>query len=65
MQTAKACIAKRTLALLVFTVVAIVSRGQFLMDMIDTSKDMGRGMLSMYKKFDRIYITGYCNPSSR
>ncbi|HSC36898.1 MAG TPA: hypothetical protein VLD19_03465 [Chitinophagaceae bacterium] len=62
MQTTKACIAKRTLALLVFTVLAVVSRGQFLMDMIDTSKDMGKGMLSMYKKFDRIYITGYLQP---
>src|SRR4051812_33968593 len=40
----------------------LVSRAQFLMDMIDPSKGMGRGMLSMYKKFDRIYITGYLQP---
>ena len=40
----------------------MASRAQFLMDMIDTSKDMGRGMLSMYKKFNRIYITGYLQP---
>ncbi|MBS1562923.1 MAG: porin [Bacteroidetes bacterium] len=32
------------------------------MDMIDTTKDMGKGILSMYKKFDRIYITGYLQP---
>lgn len=35
---------------------------QFLMDMIDTSKDMGRGMLSMFKRFDHIRIGGYMQP---
>ncbi len=29
------------------------------MDMIDTTKEMGRGVLSMYKKFDHIRIGGY------
>ncbi|NML19460.1 porin [Pseudoflavitalea sp. G-6-1-2] len=32
------------------------------MDMIDTTKDMGRGMLSMFKRFDHIRIGGYMQP---
>jgi len=32
------------------------------MDMVDTSKDMGKGLLSIYKKFDRIRISGYMQP---
>jgi hypothetical protein len=35
---------------------------QFLTDMIDTTTDMGKGMLSLYKKFDRIRISGYMQP---
>lgn len=30
--------------------------------MLDTSKDMGKGMLSIYQKFDRVRITGYMQP---
>jgi hypothetical protein len=36
--------------------------GQFLMDMIDTTKNMGRQMLSMYKRYDNLQITGYIQP---
>jgi hypothetical protein len=32
---------------------------QFLMDMVDTTKDMGKGMLQLYNKFNRIKISGY------
>lgn len=32
------------------------------MDMVDTTKDMGKGMLSIYKKFDRIKFSGYIQP---
>ena len=32
---------------------------QFLMDMVDTSKNMGKGMLQLYNKFNRIKISGY------
>jgi len=35
---------------------------QFLTDMIDTTTNLGKGMLQMYKKFDRIYFTGYIQP---
>jgi len=37
-------------------------KAQFLMDMIDTTKDMGKGLLSLYKKYDRIRIGGYIQP---
>ena len=32
------------------------------MDMVDTTKDLGKGMLSIYKKFDHIRISGYMQP---
>jgi hypothetical protein len=32
------------------------------MDMVDTTKDMGKSMLSIYKKFDHIKISGYLQP---
>ncbi len=32
------------------------------MDMVDTTTDVGKGMLSIYRKFDRINITGYMQP---
>ena len=38
------------------------AKSQFLMDMVDTSKDIGKGMLSIYQKFDRIRISGYIQP---
>ncbi|MCX6315191.1 MAG: porin [Sphingobacteriales bacterium] len=37
-------------------------KSQFLMDMVDTSKEMGKSMLSIYKKFDNIKIGGYLQP---
>lgn len=35
---------------------------QFLMDMLDTTKEMGKGFLSMYKRFDHLRIGGYVQP---
>ncbi len=35
---------------------------QFLTDMIDTTTSVGKGILQIYKKFDRIYFTGYLQP---
>jgi len=32
------------------------------MDMVDTTTEMGKGMLSIYKKFDHIRIGGYIQP---
>jgi hypothetical protein len=35
---------------------------QFLTDMIDTTTNVGKGILQMYRKFDRVYFTGYLQP---
>jgi hypothetical protein len=39
-----------------------VARGQFLMDMIDTTKDLGKGVFSTYERFNHIRIGGYIQP---
>ena len=36
--------------------------GQYLMDMVDTTKDMGKGMLELYNRFDNIRLSGYIQP---
>lgn len=41
---------------------SFASKAQFLMDMVDTTTEMGKGMLSMYKKLDGIKIGGYIQP---
>ena len=38
------------------------TEAQFLMDMLDTTTEMGKGFLSMYKKFDHLRIGGYLQP---
>jgi hypothetical protein len=38
------------------------AKSQFLMDLIDTSKDVGKGIFLMYKKFDHIRMSGYIQP---
>ncbi len=37
-------------------------QAQYLMDMVDTSKDMGKGILAMYNRFDHLKISGYIQP---
>lgn len=39
-----------------------LAKSQFLMDMVDTTKEIGKGMLGMYKKFDHIRLSGYLQP---
>lgn len=41
---------------------AINTSAQFLMDAIDTTKDLGKSMISVLKKFDHIRISGYLQP---
>lgn len=38
------------------------AHAQFLMDMVDTTKDMGRGMVDIYKNLNHIRIGGYIQP---
>lgn len=39
-----------------------LTEAQFLMDMIDTTTDMGKGMLNLYSRFDRLRLSGYIQP---
>lgn len=43
-------------------IAGFLTQAQFLMDMVDTTKDLGKSMLSIYKKFDHIRISGYLQP---
>jgi hypothetical protein len=38
-------------------------RSHFLMDMVDTTAEVGKGMLSIYKTFDRVEFQGICSLS--
>ena len=48
------------LSILYFLVQPI--KAQFLMDMIDTTTQMGKGFLSLYQKYDKLRISGYMQP---
>src|SRR5580765_1014779 len=52
----------RLLVCVLFFFAAETARSQFLMDMIDTSKSLGKGMLSMYERFNHVVISGYMQP---
>ncbi|MCF2517317.1 porin [Dyadobacter sp. CY351] len=47
--------------------IALLSNSQaysqrFLMDLVDTTNQMGRGMLSIYERYNRVRISGYIQP---
>lgn len=48
--------------ILISSIFPKTANAQFLMDMVDTSKDAGRGLLSIYKKYDHLKIGGYIQP---
>lgn len=53
----------KRVALVVFVMLTtFIVKGQFLMDMIDTTKDVAKGLLSIYKKYDQLRIGGYMQP---
>ncbi len=39
-----------------------VAESQFLMDMIDTSKSVAKGILDIYSRYDRLRFSGYIQP---
>jgi hypothetical protein len=41
---------------------ATQGKAQFLMDMLDTTKEAGKGLLNIYKNFDHMRIGGYVQP---
>ncbi|HEV8080241.1 MAG TPA: porin [Chitinophagaceae bacterium] len=52
----------RFLFTLLFLITTYVAKAQFLMDLIDTTTDMGKSVLSVSKRFDNIRIGGYIQP---
>lgn len=41
---------------------SLISKAQFLRDMIDTTTEVGKGMFSLYKKYDALRFSGYIQP---
>jgi hypothetical protein len=52
----KACLA------IIFSLFLFHSHAQFLMDMIDTTKDVSKTILSVSQRFDHIRLSGYMQP---
>ncbi|MEP6951312.1 MAG: porin, partial [Ginsengibacter sp.] len=52
----------RTFLVVVFSLFIFNSNAQFLMDMIDTTTDVGQSVLSVSRRFDHIRIGGYIQP---
>jgi hypothetical protein len=53
----------KKILLVVFVLLFVTkSRAQFLMDMVDTTTETGRGLLSIYKKYDHLRFSGYIQP---
>jgi hypothetical protein len=53
----------KKIILAVFMLVSLQKvKAQYLMDMVDTTKEEGRGMLNIYKKFDHLKLGGYIQP---
>lgn len=53
---------RKPLVLLSLLVLSISVPAQFLMDIVDTTQETGRGLLAIYKKFDHLRIGGYIQP---
>ena len=54
---------KKKLPLLAIAVLLCqLLQAQYLMDMVDTTKDMGKSMLSLFNRFDNIRFSGYIQP---
>lgn len=50
---------KQSLLFPFFFLLIYTAQAQFLMDMVDTTKSMGRGMLGIFQKFDNFRVGGY------
>jgi hypothetical protein len=38
------------------------AKAQFLMDIVDTTKETGRGILNIYKNFNHLQVSSYLQP---
>ncbi|HPZ88035.1 MAG TPA: hypothetical protein PLQ32_08020, partial [Flavihumibacter sp.] len=52
----------KVLAIGTLLFVALPTRAQFLMDMLDTSKMTGKNLLGIYEKYNYLTIIGYMQP---
>lgn len=48
--------------LTLFLLTAQSTKAQFLMDMVDTTNDIGKGLLDIYKNYNHIHVGGYLQP---
>jgi hypothetical protein len=55
-------ISRRFAVLCLLLLLSAAARAQFLMDMIDTTTELGKGVFSMYKKYDALRFSGYIQP---
>lgn len=55
-------VCKKFFFFLLITGSSFSAGAQFLMDMVDTTTETGRGMLSIYKKYDHLKFSGYIQP---
>ncbi len=53
---------KKITFIILFHLLISVSNAQFLMDMVDTTTETGKGILSVYKKYDHLRFSGYIQP---
>ncbi|SFE30858.1 hypothetical protein SAMN05518672_105233 [Chitinophaga sp. CF118] len=53
---------KHLSAIVLLLLFSNVLKAQFLMDMIDTTTSLGKGMFSLYQKYDAVRFSGYIQP---
>lgn len=59
---AEISVLKKIILILFILSLFSTAQSQFLMDMVDTTTNMGKGMLSIFKKYDKLKISGYVQP---
>ena len=53
---------KQLIIIAIFSLSFFLCRAQFLMDMVDTTTETGKGLLNVYKKYDHLRFGGYIQP---
>lgn len=53
---------KQLIIIAIFCFSFFVSSAQFLMDMVDTTTETGKGLLNVYRKYDHLRFGGYIQP---
>ena len=54
--------AKILIIICFFITTSLSANAQFLMDMIDTTTELGKGIMGMYEKYDALRFSGYIQP---